>query len=466
MTATPEVLLIALALATIVAAASTIPGVARVFLIAQAAFWSLSYLARPLALLWVQPEPHFGDNVADPRLAQFGYDRGIALVLEHVAFGLWVYAGLVVAYAFWARRHPPVKLPALTGDPNFVPTLVATYGVGLFGRAASVASGSVGGAGEIGSANPILSFVAILATISALGLIIFVRPARPQLTALIIGGLLMGELAWTAVVESKTPIIGAALAIAIRFAILGWTKTKAISVGAIAVLGVGGFGWLQSLKQTEYAKAEAALVDSSYPSVVQPFLSILRRFDLLEAATDAYFHQPGLWLSPVEALRHASASLVPSQLLGTAKFQSGTAWAQDVRGASVDMTRVSVSLAEGNLNEGYVLGGYPGVVICAVFTFLLLLAWARALYSRVFPIVVLGLAMTGSSALFERGILGSMENLGKFLQAAVLAWLISLVVREYRRRTQTDLPSAEPPPAAEPVVVGAVTTEKRESPWD
>ncbi|WP_378742134.1 hypothetical protein [Nocardia brasiliensis] len=460
MNPTNEVLLIALALATIVVAATTIPGVARVFLIAQAAFWSLSYLARPLVLLWVRPEPRYGDNVPDPRLAEFGYDRGIALVLEHVAFGLWVYAGLVVAYALWARRRPRAELPALSGDPDFVPTLAAMYGVGLFGRAASIATGTVGGAGEVDSANPILSFVAILATISALGLIIFVRPSRPATTGLIIGGLLLGELAWTAVVESKTPIIGAALAVAIRFAILGWTRTKAVSVAAIAVLGIGGFGWLQSLKQTEYAKAEAALTDSSYPPLIQPFLSILRRFDLLEAATDAYYHGPGFWLTPAEALRNAVTSLVPSQLLGTAKFQSGTAWAQEVRGASVDMTKVSVSLAEGNLNEGYVLGGYPGVAVCAGFTFLLLLAWAKALYSRYYPVVVLGLAMTGSSALFERGILGSMENLGKFLQAAVLGWLISLLVREYRRRTRP-----EPPPVTEPVLAGA-TTEKRASPWD
>lgn len=467
MTATTEVLLIALALVTIAAAATTIPGVARVFLIAQAAFWSLSYVARPVVLLWVQPEPHFGDNVPDPRLAQIGYDRGIALVLQHVVFGLWVYAGFVVAYAFWARRHPPVKLPSLTGDPNFVPTLAAMYGVGLLGRAASYGSGSIGSAGDVESANPILAFVAILATIAALGLIIFIRPESTRTTWLLIGGLLLGELAWTAIVESKTPIIGAAMAIAVRFAILGWTKRKAVSVAAIAVLGIGGFGWLQSLKQTQYAKAESSLTDSGYPPIVQPFLSILRRFDLLEAATDAYYHQPGFWLTPAEALQHATYSLIPSQLLGTTKFQSGTEWAMEVRGASVDMTKVSVSLAEGNLNEGFVLGGYPGVVVCAAFTFLLLLAWAKALYSRFFPVVVLGLAMTGASALFERGILGSMENLGKFLQAAVLAWLISLVVREYRRRTHTEPPpAAAAPPTAAPVFVGASTIEKRESPWD
>ncbi|MEV0293576.1 hypothetical protein [Nocardia sp. NPDC050710] len=440
MTATTEVLSITGALATLVLAAAWIPGVARVFLIAQAAFWSPSYVARPLVLLSVQPQPHYGDNVPDPRLAELGYDRGIGLVLDHVVFGLWIYAGLVVAYAIWSRHRRVENVPAMLSDPDFVPTLVTMYAIGLLGRAASVATGSLGNAGDVDSANPILNFFAILATIAALGLIIFLRLPRPQTTALIIAGLLAVELMWTVAVESKTPITGAAMAVAVRFALVGWTKAKALGVAAIGVVGIAGFGWLQSFKVSELAKSESALIDSDYPLAVRPFLSILRRFDLLEAATDAYFHGPGDWLTSGEVFHHAAFSLIPGQLLGTQKFQSGTAWADDVRGASVDMTRVSVSLAEGNLNEGYVLGGYPGVAIGAVFTFGLLLAWARALYSHYFPVVVLGLAMTGASALFERGILGSMENLGKFLQAAVLAWLISLAVKEFRRRAHPRAP--------------------------
>ncbi|MFC9898361.1 hypothetical protein ACFVMC_32115 [Nocardia sp. NPDC127579] len=455
MSATADIILIAAALLTIALAALRIPGVARVFLIAQAAFWSLSYVARPVVLLVVQPQTHYGDNVPDPRLADLGYDRIMALVLDHVVFGLWVYAGLVLAYALWAARRPAPAQPALTADPDFVPALATMYVVGLLGRAATVATGSVGQAGDVGSANPILSFVTILATIAAMGLIIFLRAPR-QTTVLVLGGLLAMELVWTTVVESKTPILGAAMAVAVRFAILGWDRAKAYGVGALALVGIGGFGWLQSFKTTEFAKSEVALTDSQYPALVRPFLSILRRFDLLEAATDAYYHGPDYWLTAEEVLRHGLLSLIPGQLLGIEKFQSGVAWANDVRGASVDMSQVSVSLAEGNVNEGYVIGGYTGVALGAGFTFLLLLAWAKALYSRRFPLVVLALAMTGSSALFERGFLGAMENLGKFLQAAVLAYLIYLAVREFRRR-------AKPPPHD----VSALPAGKRGSAqWD
>ncbi|WP_433520813.1 hypothetical protein ACQPZ2_25880 [Nocardia pseudovaccinii] len=458
MTAYTEIIAIACALATLVVASAWVPSVARVFIIAQAAFWSLSYLARPLVLLAVQPEPHYGDNVPDPRLAVLGYDRGIALVLHHVVFGLWVYAILVVGYAIWSRRHPVPRAPAMTGNPDFVPALATIYVIGLFGRGASYASGSTGHAGDVDSANPILAFVSILATVAALGLIIFIRPAQPRTTAVLIGAMLAGELMWTVVVESKTPILGAALAVAVRFAILGWTKAKVVGVLAIAVLGIGGFGWLQSFKTTEAGKAEAAMTSSAYPPSVRPFLSILRRFDLLEAATDAYYHGTGYWLTPAEEFRHAALSLIPTQLLGAPKFQSGTAWADDVRGASVDMTRVSVSLAEGNINEGYVIGGYTGIVVSVGFTFVLLLAWAKALYSQYFPMVVLALALTGASSLFERGILGSMEALGKFLQAAVLATLIYLAVQEYRRRAKPRVLS--PPPQQPLLVIGKRGSEQ------
>jgi hypothetical protein len=125
-----------------------------------------------------------------------------------------------------------------------------------------------------------------------------------------------------------------------------------------------------------------------------------------------------------------------------------------------------VSLAEGNVNEGYILGGYLGVIVSVGFTFVLLLAWAKALYSRYFPVVVLALALTGASSLFERGILGSMEAFGKFLQAAVLATLIYLAVKEYRRRAEPDIPST--PPLSPAVDQGAaVLIAKRGSgQWD
>jgi hypothetical protein len=280
--------------------------------------------------------------------------------------------------------------------------------------------------------------VTLMAVMGSLGLIIFVRPASRKLTALIISVLVAGEFAWTVVSQSKTPILGAALAIAIRFAMTGWTRKKAAATILITIVGIGAFGWLQSFKSTAAAKANQYLLDSNYPEAARPFLSILRRFDLLEAATDSYYMAGRPWLSWSDIIRISLQSLVPAQIFGNTKFQSGTEWASNVRGSSVDMTQISVSLAEGNINEGFVLGGYGGVVIGVVFTFVLLVIAVRALHgTNMIVLISVGLALTELPVLFERGILGCMEALGKTLQVAVLIWVIYLLIGEFRRRSAT-----------------------------
>jgi hypothetical protein len=341
-----------------------------------------------------------------------------------------LYAALVVGYALWVRD----RTIALATDPNLVPTLVTAFVVGMLGRLAALAMGDAGAAGEVESSNPVLSLVAALATVGAVGLIVYYRSPDRTRTALVIGGLLLAQLHWTVMAETKSPIMGAALALTVRFALHGWTRRRVAGVAALSVLTIAGFGWLQSLKMSEGARTVAAFSDAQYPAVVQPFMSILRRFDLLAAATDAYYMGGRTWLSAGEVLRYTLESLVPSQLLGSEKFHAGTAWAEQVRGSSVNMTRVSVSLAEGNINEGYVLGGYAGVIVAVLFAFGLLLFASWALRARQVVFTTLGLTVIGAPILFERGILGSAEVLGKSLQIVVVIWIIDVTVRELRER--------------------------------
>ncbi|WP_239476571.1 hypothetical protein [Nocardia arizonensis] len=445
----PEILVIIAALTIMVISAAITSGVLRVLIIAQAVYWAMSYVARPAVLLAVRPEPRFGDNVADPRLAQLGYDVAIGEVLRPVAFGLTIYALMILAYAVWSRGRTP-RVAALAGDPDLLRTLGVLYLLGTLARLASVATGVAGAAGEVASASPVLSLLTMPATLGAVGAIVFLR-ARPSTTAVILGAVLLGELWWTTAIQSKTPVLGAALAIAVRFALTGWSRAKLLGIGAVSGAGIAGFDWLQSLKSTPYLRAEAAIVDSAYPEPVRPFLGLLRRFDLLEAATDAYYTGPSSWLSPGEVVGHLARSMVPAQLLTGEKLHSGTAWADEVRGASVDMSQISVSLAEGNVNEGYVIGGTAGVVIGVAFTAVVLIGWSRALYSRHLAAVMFGIALIEVPVVFERGMLGTAETLGKYLQVVVLAWLTHLVVIEWRRYRERMTTTAGPPA---PAVVG------------
>lgn len=447
LTANGPLLVIVAALAAMVAAGLLVQGVLRVLLIAQAVYWAMSYVARPVVLLTVRPDPHFGDNVADPRLADLGYDVAIEAVLRPVAFGLVVYALLMLGYALWTRRAGPVRRTApLAGDPDLMGTLWVLYLLGTLARLASVASGAAGQAGEVESASPLLSLLTMPATLGAVGLIVFARPQQFRATVLLLGVLVLGELGWTTAIESKTPILGAALAVAVRFGLTGWTRAKVAGIGAVSLAGIAGFDWLQSLKTTPYLRAEAASVDAAYPESVRPFLSLLRRFDLLEAATDAWYTPPGSWLTPGEVAGHLARAMIPGQLLGTEKLHAGTAWASEVRGGSVDMSQVSVSLAEGSIPEGYVLGGYAGVVVGGLVTAVVLVGWARALYARHLVPVMFGIGLIEVPVVFERGMLGTAETFGKYLQVVVLAWLIRLAVGEWRRHRERTTAAAVPVP--------------------
>lgn len=454
---TPLLVIVA-ALGTMVLAALLGHGVLRVLLIAQAVYWAMSYVARPVVLLTVRPEPRFGDNVADPRLSEIGYDFGIEAALRPVAFGLTVYALLVLGYVLWARRRPRPGPAPLAGDPDLIATLWVLYVLGTFARLLSVATGAAGRAGDVQSASPVLSLLTMPATLGAVGLIVFARPHRQSGTIALLGVLTLGELWWTTATESKTPILGAALAVAVRFAITGWTRAKILGIGAVSVAGIAGFDWLQSLKTSPHLRMEAAAVDGAYPEAVRPFLSLLRRFDLLEAATDAYYVGPGSWLGPGEVVGHLARSMVPAQLLAEEKLHAGTAWAAEVRGASVDMSQVSVSLAEGNVSEGYVIGGWTGVVVGVAFTAVVLVGWSRTLYARHLVPVLFGVALIEVPVVFERGMLGSAETLGKYLQVVVLAWLVRLAVGQWRRTHGPSGPRHREPdresqtgPAAAPV---------------
>jgi hypothetical protein len=73
--------------------------------------------------------------------------------------------------------------------------------------------------------------------------------------------------------------------------------------------------------------------------------------------------------------------------------------------------------------------------VAVLFTFGLLLFASRMLHSRHVVLITLGLTVIGAPVLFERGILGSTEVLGKSLQIAVAIWIVDMTVREFRQRS-------------------------------
>lgn len=427
-------------------------GIPRILLLVQVVYWSLSFVGRPWLLLVAQPRPAFGDNIADPRLAAAGYDAPVAQVLAPVTTGLWIYAALAACFVAVQR----LRLRAL-GDgardplPRQSATVLwsfgAVWGVGVLGRVAAWATGTVNKAGEVTAANPYLNIFTTFGAVGALGLILYLRTDSQRLTAAIIGCAIAGELVWSVMQESKTPFMGAALAVAMRLAAEGVSRSRIVALGAGGAVVAGMFGWLQSFKTTATVAHQARAAEASYPDAVQPFLSVFRRFDLFEAATDnAYYHGPG-YLSLSELLLRAPLNLVPGQL-GAEKVQAGTDWAQRVRASSVDMSTISVSLAEGHINEGYRVAGVTGIVVESVLLLLGIAFVARCLGSRNLPMLTIGLAFVALPPLFERGVLGITETLGKSVQQAVLVAAIGACVwlaRQLHGRRMDDRRRSGPP---------------------
>lgn len=437
-----QVIMVAVGLAALVSVAFLAPVLVRVFLLAQVVYWGLSFVVRPVVLLVALPSPRFADSVADPRLAYTGYGYSIREVLHPIAISIWLYVLVVLLAVALLRRYATSATTSTDrvsrpGTPGPGTDLLATFGVayviGTMARAASYLSGSAGQAGDVSSANPYLDLVGNFAGLSALGLIAFYRHRRTEGTVAVIVVLLGGELVWGILTESKTPLLGAALAVAIRFALEGYTRRQflATAVGGVALLGA--FSWLQSFKVSDATELASAAADSGYPPLVRPFLSLIRRFDLLEASTDVWYMDGRSWISPVFTAKNMIVNLIPSQL-GVEKFQSGTQWAQTVRGSSVDMRGISVSLAEGHLNEGLLIGGYPGVIAESVFVIAMILLVARFLRSNTMLLLVPALGFVAFPSLFERGALGITETLGKVIQLAIALFVLNIVVTWFRRR--------------------------------
>jgi hypothetical protein len=241
-----------------------------------------------------------------------------------------------------------------------------------------------------------------------------------------LGALGLGELIWSVLFSSKTPIIGFATVVIVYFSILGFNKSRLTITALLALVTFFVFPLIQNLKSTEVA-SKVAQVDTYYPLWSQPLLPILRRFDLLSAVTDATYYRDTSWLRPVVYFGQLFANLLPQQLLGYDKIGAGSYWSISVRSSSTGYVNPDVSLAEGPIAEGLMLSGIAGVLfsmlvlVCAVVSISHLLYYGKTLGFTVAAIFL------SFPVLFERGSLGISEYLGKALQV----WLLVVVIRAF-----------------------------------
>lgn len=398
-------------------------GVLGALLMVQAGYWSLGYIARPLVLALVQPVPQFGDPLADVRLANTGYLTAVPTVLQPTAVGITIYVLLIAVATIALKNRAPAGLPRFSVRTSH---LMVLFVLGWGFRATNLAAHD----------NLTLTLGAI-AAIAAGGVVLFTEnPFRPTL----IGMLLVSELAWSILTESKTPFLALALWMLIRLVGRGGVSWRVILVGVIAGLV---FFFIQDVRVSSGRLQNAETYAASYPLWLRPFLPLLARFDALQSSTDAWYAGPSSWLRPAEAAGQWMTSLVPQFVLPTQKSLAGAQWGDEVRRLSLNVDP-GAALAEGPFAEGWVISGWSGVVFGAAFMALAVVLVAVLLTSRRTALALTGLALTTAPLIFERGVLAFGEGLGKAIQTTLVAGVVLAALRavERTRPTQSRLPDA------------------------
>jgi hypothetical protein len=370
----------------------------------QCTYWAIAYLGRGITLLAVQPRPRLNDSIADARLFVDNYGDTLAQVLWLVDAGLAFY----ITTLFLLRS----RVNRVSMSERICPVAIAAlvYLVGWGCRIAQL--------GEF-AAGPVVSSLALFGPLGAGLLLVKCSDIRTKVDfGLAFLALFVAETLYAALIGSKTPVMAVLLFAALGLAMRGWKIGTLLAIfGAAAFVVL--FAALQSLKTVDRVSGALARVDSYYPLVARPFLPLMRRFDLLSAATDAVVKPEASWLGWDYLLRLLHG-LVP--FLTPAEWvpyeTAGLSWTAEVRSYSLPQAGQSVSLAEGFAAEGYAWLGWIGVILLACATAVLTVTLSRLVGSEKPFLFSAALLMLSQPTIFERGLQGAAEAAGQSVQAA------------------------------------------------
>jgi hypothetical protein len=396
--------------------------VLRGIVLGQTIFWALSFVLRPLTLIFVQPAPNFGDGVADSRLLFFDSNYALAVTtlskIVLVSFLTYTITMYVIlhndrvrtknngAHQFsFARHMPRMRIPF---------SLIILFEL-------------IGLTCEVLVANHDSSIVvkscAVLGRFSTIIFFLYSQFDRKSTSGKV-------QIAFVSIcaaldsylIASKNPIFGLIFFAGIFIAQQGLPSKKLkIWILPASVAGFFVFNLIQDLKGSLAENLVKSAVSDRYPIPFSSLYPILLRFDLFRSLTDAYFAGPGSWYSVSDYAKKILIGPVP-QLWGSGRT-NGQLWAIEVSGKTISgRGRTGVSLAQGLPAEGWIINGYFGVAVisalAAIFTFTV--AWSMSKGLTVLS-GILAYSVV-SNSIFEQGLIGIAETLNSGLKATVIAY--------------------------------------------
>jgi hypothetical protein len=436
----------------VVFALRDLPLVVRRILRVYACYGLIAFAVRGLYLATTQPEPRLNDPMPIAPLYRFGYDAGIARILWYQTLSLLVVAGVVwLLYrfgAFASRRAAPLRARL---SPAGACGLLVAYLIGWAFRLSNLGrfSDTLQGSTHFND-SPFAKLAVLSLIVPAVILLATEWWERGSTERRLLLVLVPCEVGWVFLGDTKAPIVALVVAAYIGAPAIRRTTrqrrrhTAAFTVMALCALilfsVVNGERELES--STGVARSDA-IWETSTQMVTSPggfadatLSRLLVRLDGLSAATDAYLPPHPRYMGEGEAARRAAELAVPSIVLGSVKESPGLLWSERMAG-----TKGTVSLAEGAAPEGYAIGGLTGLLTWSGLLGLVVVV-AGSLMTRSKPLSAVRFvvaAFVGSSAFYERGMLGLIENAATALQVGVLAWLVFVLVYQLLRRRRTDI---------------------------
>lgn len=369
-------------------------------------YFVIAFVVRSVLLVLLQPAPQENSSFAISVLAYRGYVESLDAVLPYAC---------AASFA--------VYLSAFIGQRLFIPKQdMLTFAVQPSGAAVIYLFGLLLRMGDILAYDSVFSSrLASLGQGVSLGILAALILATDwRKRAAVLTLTLCAVEAFTSIpLASKTPLLTVLLLLYLD------PRRPRLHVRMVLMSCLGvvfAFTSLQSLKSTANPLQGQNWVE-------QTFFSLTGRLDGLYALSGAWISGPGSYRPEGGVLQAALGGLLPGWLQYDDKILAGRLWGINVYGVDT-----GVSYAEGLSAEGYVLMGMWGPVLWGLLGGLVFIAVTQAIRSKSRYIQIAGFSMLASTVLFERGLLGQMEQVGSALQSSAIACVALVVFEGLNRR--------------------------------
>ncbi|GAA2749701.1 hypothetical protein [Amnibacterium kyonggiense] len=382
--------------------------VSRILIYVVATYFALSYVARPLYLTTFMPE--FGQPLYDPRLFATGYAASLNSAGWIVLVGLVSFLVGLIACTHIARRiHRSTELP-LRNEPVAHGVYSVLLAIAWAGRLVTLIAGP--------SSLSVVAAVGLFAP--ALWMLTSRLRTRLDFAALILVAL--GEVAWSGIDASKTPILTFLAAAIMRFSVSHGIKRLAVALPVVVAFTVATFAAIQPLKGIDTTSNILAQNSSALQAVSA---TVLQRTDTLTTVIDAMYFPNRPWLSLGDYLNSMITGFLPTGL-----HQSvGLLWTTAVKTASFAQQFQGVYIATGTTAEGYAQLGMPGVVIENFILAIIVLALGLGLNSRRIWLVCFCSAFAFDASLYEGGLLQIAEVGSGAIQTTLIVIVLSMLIK-------------------------------------